>query len=155
MKKQWIIVLVMLAALVLTGCGKEDAGEKEASSAEAPAVTASLSEETDDGQTRYENMYFSLELPSEEDLQITEERSSEYYLVKVREKSGSDLMEIELSARSRELTEDQFYFGELYIPGDQGHLNILVTCGSGASEERIRGILDTMEPCGEFSINRK
>ena len=141
MKKQWIIVLVMLAALVLTGCGKEDAGEKEASSAEAPAVTASLSEETDDGQTRYENMYFSLELP--------------YYLVKVREKSGGDLMEIELSARSRELTEDQFYFGELYIPGDQGHLNILVTGGSGVSEERIRGILDTMEPCGEFSINRK
>ena len=155
MKQQWIIVLVMLAALVLTGCGKEDAGEKEASSAESPAVTAALSEETGDGQTRYENMYFSLELPSEEDLQITEERSSEYYLVKVREKSGSDLMEIELSARSRELTEDQFYFGELYIPGDQGHLNILGTGGSGVSEERIRGILDTMEPCGEFSINRK
>ena len=100
MKKQWIIVLVMLAAMVLTGCGKEDAGEKEASSAEAPAVTAALSEETGDGQTRYENMYFSLELPSEEDLQITEERSSEYYLVKVREKSGSDLMEIELSDES-------------------------------------------------------
>ena len=114
----------MLAAMVLTGCGKEDAGEKEASSAEAPAVTAALSEETGDGQTRYENMYFSLELPSEEDLQITEARSSEYYLVKVREKSGSDLMEIELSARSRELTEDQFYFGELYIPGDQGHLRL-------------------------------
>ena len=98
MKKQWIIVLVMLAAMVLTGCGKEDAGEKEASSAEAPAVTAALSEEIGDGQTRYENMYFSLELPSEEDLQITEERSSEYYLVKVREKSGSDLMEIEQRA---------------------------------------------------------
>ncbi len=151
MKKQWIILLMMLMVLMLAGCGKEEARETETSSAEPPAVPAELSEETDGSAARYENMYFSLDLPSE-DLQVTEERSSEYYLVTVSEKSGTALMEIELSARSRELTEDQFYYGELFIPGDQGHLNILVTRGSGASEERIDGILETMEPCGEFAI---
>lgn len=152
MKKKWIIMLMMLTVLMLAGCGKEEAGETETSSAEPPAVTAELSEEADGSSVRYENMYFSLDLSTEEDLKVTEERSSEYYLVTVSEKNGTPLMEIELSARSRELTKDQFYYGELFIPGDQGHLNILVTRGSGASEERIDGILETMEPCGEFAI---
>ena len=106
MKKQWIIMLMMLMVLMLAGCGKEAAVETETSSAEPPAVTAALSEEPDGSSARYENMYFSLDLPSE-DLQVIEERSSEYYLVTVSEKSGTPLMEIELYS-----TDDDVRFPE-------------------------------------------
>lgn len=147
-----ILLPLLILILVLAGCGKSP-DPSEPGGEESEPVTVTETEE-DGGSAKYENMYFSLELPEDDPLQVTEERSSEYYRVTMEETTGDMLMQIELTARSRDLTADQFYWGELYIAGDQGHLNIIVTKGPASGEERIREILDTMEPCGEFAIRK-
>lgn len=154
MKRNGIVLLITLFLLLVSaGCGKDAKEETDVSSAEAtPTLTAQL-QQTEDGETvRYENMYFALSLPEEEEITVSEERSSEYYMVTLQAQDGKALFSIELTARSRELTDGQAYYGELFVPGDQGHLNIIVTKESGVTDDFVDEILDTMEPCGEFDI---
>lgn len=160
-----IIMLGMLCA-----CGGGDSGEAEASVSSEP-VRVSASEETtetEEGTFRYENMYFSLELPAEweDQVELLEERGGEYYLVTASDRNEEQMLfQIELSAREQEMSEEKSYLGELYVPGDQGHLNIVVTRPSasvlsGASEDfqqragETDRILDGMEPCGDFAIRK-
>lgn len=154
MKRNGIVLLITLFLLLVSaGCGKDAKQETDVSSAEAtPTLTAQL-QQTEDGETvRYENMYFALSLPEEEEITVSEERSSEYYMVTLQAQDGKALFSIELTARSRELTDGQAYYGELFVPGDQGHLNIIVTKKSGVTDDFVDEILDTMEPCGDFDI---
>ena len=112
-----------------------------------------------EGPFHYENMYFTLELPAEweEQVEIREERSGEYYRVYFTGKeTQTPIFGIDLSVREVDYEGyDDEYFGALTKDSDQGHLNIRILYPEGLDDgtiAEIRGILETMEASGDYTI---
>ena len=145
----------------LCACGKTAKEDPESSEEEKLEEVQSVTEEEVEGEGtyHYENMYFSMDLPAdwEDQVEITEERSSEYYRVYFSDKDSQTMIfGIDLSGRETEYGEYQDeYFGALTVDSDQGHLNIRILYPEGLDDDtvaEIREILETMEASGDYTI---
>lgn len=157
----FFIIAVLL--LSLCACGKdakeEQVSREEEKLEEVQSVTEKEPEE--EGTYYYDNMYFTLDLPAEweDQVEIKEERSGEYYRVYFSDKSDQTVIfGIDLSVREVDYEgySDE-YFGALTTDNDQGHLNIRILYPQGLEDSKrseIKQVLETMEASGEYSINR-
>ena len=155
------VLIIAVLLLSLCACGKDAKETKESSEEEKLEEVQSVTEEEVEGEGifHYENMYFALELPEdwEDQVEIKEERSGEYYRVYFSNiNDGNVLFGIDLSVREVDYEGyDDEYFGALTKDSDQGHLNIRILYPQGldgGTIAEIRGILETMEGSGEYTI---